>query len=178
MKTAIAGSIVALVALGAAPNARSAGLPPPPPEIGRLTLPSGRLQLLNATEKAAGFVVLDSVAHPKAGEATVVLYRVYDPGLPAMGKVAVQIVSRERFDCAGGVHQALGAQAFDARGNLVIWTPADQPKPVPAGTGYDYLAKFACDGQALPEPVVFTGYAEALAAAHQMIEAERSGSKP
>ena len=180
MKRIVLGTLSLALALAlAAVELAAAAVPPltgpnaPPPNIAELTLPTGRLAYVSASARAAGFIDLDHVDHGADGIVTGVLLRIYDPGIPSRGMVAVQTVARMRWFCSKHVSQELGVQAFDEDGALVIWLPPDSPEPVRPNTGSELLARFLCEGAELPAGDVLTGHANALSEGRRLLRAAR-----
>ncbi len=129
--------------------------PPPPPEIGALTLPTGRLRLLGVG--GPGAIFLDLEHSRRTGDiAEVRLFEVRGSP-PAMPGKVLQQVELWRLDCVRRTRTTLGAQVFGENGKQVIWLPEEPPEPIVPRTGYESVALAAC-GERVPTPeVIVTG---------------------
>lgn len=165
-------TLVALVAaMGGPASAQPRSLPPPPPEIAVLTLPTGPLQMEAGSDTTITF--LDKTRTSKAGDAaTVWALQVFDPGVRTEAGLAVKIVQRRTIDCRARTQTDTGSVAYDEAGKMVMWLPAYDAEPIAPNSPGAAEALVLCDGAALPTQVV-VGHEAALAAGRGVLKGRR-----
>lgn len=158
-------------ATSGAASAQPRALPPAPPEIALLTLPTGPLQVEAGSDATVTF--LDKARTSKAGDiVTVWALQIFDPGVPTDYGLAVKIVQRRLIDCRARTQAETGSIAYDEAGKVVMWLPADPAEPIAPNSPQAGEAMVFCDGATLPTEIV-EGHEAALRAGRSLLKARR-----
>jgi hypothetical protein len=143
-------------------------MPPPPPEIAVLTLPTGPLQMEAGSDTTITF--LDKARTSKAGDlVTVWALQVFDPGLQTDHGLAVKIVQRRTIDCRAHTQTDTGSVAYDEAGKVVMWLPDYPAEPLAPNSPAAAEAMVFCDGATLPTDAV-VGHEAALRAGRGLLK--------
>ena len=105
--------------------------------------------------------------------ADVLVLDIFDPGLPVGQGRVIESVVRRRLDCTARTYQDLGTSGYDATGKVILTMPQEPVRPIPEGSGYDFLARVACDGAEPPQKMLAVGHAAALKLGRELLAAHR-----
>jgi hypothetical protein len=186
MRFAILCLLFMAFAIGSVDAGPFTGALAPPGEIASLVLPQGRLggswwgQTADRRYNAV-YVDLDHIDHSHTGHIRALLFWVYSPGIPTLGRVAIDEVERRDFDCSKHSTSSLGAQAFDEHGDLAIWLPAEiSPAPVVTSGPVGAAEAILCRGSESEPGHTVMGYRAAVADAREVFRADRRdrGNEP
>ena len=167
-------SIVMMSLVWAAPvAAASAPIPPAPPDIAGLTLPTGTLVPFAGHSGGLAFEDVSRSSFSKSG-GTVVRYEVNQPPIPTTYGAAVQMVGRSRVICADQTVQEAGLVAYDRDGKVVMWLPEETAQPARGRGMAEALVILVCQGAHPPSPPL-NGHQEAFAYATRALA---SGAGP
>ena len=137
-----------------------------------LKRPEGNLMVVAGGASNLVFIATDETAR-KGDIADVLVLDVFDPGMAVGQQRIVESVVRRRLDCVARTYQDLATSAYDDAGKIVLTMPETPPSPIPAGSGYDFLARVACDGAEPPQKMVATGHVAALKLGRELLAAHR-----
>jgi len=151
----------AALAILVAPSAASA-----------LDRPNGSLMVVAGGRNNVVFIVPDQLVR-KGDIVELLVLDVFDPGLAVGQDAVVESVARRRLDCAARTYQDLETSGYDQTGKVVLSMPQEPVITIPPGSGYDFLARVACDGAQPPQKMVVTGHAAALKLGRELLAAHR-----
>lgn len=134
--------------------------------------PDGNLMVVSGGQNSVIFIATDQTVR-KGDIAEVVVLDVFDPGLPVGQGRVVESVVRRRLDCAARTYQDLGTSGYDDAGKVILTMPQEPARPIPQGSGYDFLARVACDGAEPPQKMLAVGHAAALKLGRELLAAHR-----
>lgn len=134
--------------------------------------PEGNLMVVSGGQGSVVFITTDQTVR-NGDIADVLVLDIFDPGLPVGASRVVESVVRRRLDCAARTYQDLGTSGYDDAGNVVLTMPREPARPIPAGSGYDFLARVACDGAEPPQKMLAVGHAAALKLGRELLAAHR-----
>jgi hypothetical protein len=143
-----------------------------PAAASALERPNGSLMVVSGSSSNAVFIAMDETVR-KGDVADVLVLDVFDPGLPVGQGRVVESVTRRRLDCAKRTYQDHETSGYDDAGKVILSMPQEPARPIPSGSGYDYLARVACDGAEPREKMVAAGHAAALKLARELLTTHR-----
>lgn len=134
--------------------------------------PNGSLMVVSGGANSVVFLATDQTVR-KGDLADILVLDVFDPGLPVGASSVVESVTRRRLDCAARTYQNLETSGYDDAGKVVVSMPQEPAKPIPPGSGFDFLARVACDGAQPPQKFAAEGHAAALKLGRELLAAHR-----
>lgn len=133
-----------------------------------LKLPEERLMLIAGNSKGAVFMAPDSVKWT-GRSADVLVYRLFQPAREVDGKIAIEEVEVQRFDCDAQTYQSLGVAEFDAAGQNIFAMPEEPVQPIRERTMTSRVAGIVCGQVQLPPGNIAKDRAMAKAMAMQAL---------
>jgi len=137
-----------------------------------LERPNGTLMVVSGGRDSLVFLATDQTVR-KGDIADILVLDVFDPGLSVGQSRVVESVARRRLDCAARTYQDLETSGYDDAGKVIVSMPQEPARPIQPGSGYDFLARVACDGAEPPQKMVATGHAAALKLGRELLAAHR-----
>lgn len=138
-----------------------------------IALPNERLTLVAGNSMGAIFLAPDS-AKWSGRVVDVLIYKVLQQGISiGDGKVVVEEVELNRFDCDAQTYQTLGSAGFDASGRNIVSVPEEPAKPILERTMTSRLSSVICGKVQLPPGNTAKDRATAKAMALQALSTMR-----